>query len=57
VIQILKFIFSFSQAVMPLLSFEMMGFAAFAIAILQNALIGIDTRREPVVDEISQETN
>jgi len=57
VIPILKLISNLSQALIPLLSFEMVGFAAFMIAVVQNTLIGIDTRRESPVRETPQKTN
>jgi hypothetical protein len=44
VIHILKIISTVGQSVLPLISFELMGFAVFLLAMIQNALIGIDTQ-------------
>jgi len=41
-IQILKFISTMGQALMPLLNFELMGFALFMLAMVQNTTISID---------------
>ncbi len=53
-IHILKLIATVSQAIMPLVSFELLGFAAFMLAMIQNTLIGIDAHPAPDSQETLQ---
>jgi hypothetical protein len=55
VIQLLKILSALGQAITPLLSFEMMGCAAFVVVMTQNALIGIDSRRESGIQETHEQ--